>query len=102
VHFVKENAVVSKESRSSDKFMHGSKVLMAKQYVDNLSEEVRKGLREEAEQGDWPSVAPVGYVNNLGTHRIEIDPVRGPLVSRLFELYATGECWLKAISRTAY
>jgi hypothetical protein len=70
--------------------------------LNRLSEEVRKGLREKAEQGHWPSVAPVGYVNNLGTHRIEVDPVRGPLVSRLFELYATGEYSLKAITRRAY
>jgi hypothetical protein len=24
------------------------------------------------------------YVNNLATHRIEIDPMRGPIVARLF------------------
>src|SRR5689334_12730288 len=42
VHFVKENQVVSRASRSSDKFMHGIKVLMAKNYVDNLGEEVKK------------------------------------------------------------
>jgi site-specific DNA recombinase len=30
IHFVKENAVVSKDSRSSEKFLHGIKVLMAK------------------------------------------------------------------------
>jgi len=40
VHFVKEGSTVSADSRSSDKFMHGIKVLMAKNYVDNLSEEV--------------------------------------------------------------
>jgi len=57
--------------------MHGIKVLMAKYYVDNLSEEVRKGMKEKAEQGQWPSVAPIGYINNLQTHRIEIDGVRG-------------------------
>jgi len=56
VHFVKENAVVSKTSRSSDKFMHGIKVLVAKNYIDNLSEEVKKGLREKAEQGHWPGL----------------------------------------------
>jgi len=67
VHFVKEGAVVSKTSRSSDKFMHGIQVLMAKQYVDNLSEEVKKGLREKAEQGHWPGVAHVGYINNRTT-----------------------------------
>jgi hypothetical protein len=37
-------------SRASDKFMHGITVLMAKNYVDNLSEEVKKGQREKAEQ----------------------------------------------------
>src|SRR5262245_47912330 len=46
VHFVKKGAVVSKTSRSSDKFMHGIKVLMAKNYVDNLSEEFKKGMRK--------------------------------------------------------
>jgi len=51
IHFVKENAVVSKDSRSYDKFLHGIKVLMAKNDVDSLSEEVKKGLLEKAEQG---------------------------------------------------
>ena len=80
VHFVKEGATVSADSRSSDKFLHGIKVLMAKNYVDNLSEEVKKGLLEKAAQGHWPTVAPVGYVNNRETHRIDVDPIRGPLV----------------------
>jgi site-specific DNA recombinase len=101
VHFVKENAVVSAESRSSDKFMHGIKVLMAKNYVDNLSEEVKKGMREKAEQGHWPSVAPIGYVNNLSTHRIEIDSVRGPVIAQLFELYATETYSLKKLTAEA-
>jgi site-specific DNA recombinase len=101
IHFVKEGAIVSPDSRSSDKFMHGIKVLMAKNYVDNLSEEVRKGLREKAEQGHWPSVAPVGYVNNLSTHRIEVDPVRGPLLTRIFGLYATETYSLMALTAKA-
>jgi hypothetical protein len=31
--------------------MHGIKVLMAKYYIDNLSEEVRKSMQEKAERG---------------------------------------------------
>jgi hypothetical protein len=31
--------------------MHGLKVLMAKNYIDNLSEEVKKGVRTKAGQG---------------------------------------------------
>lgn len=33
VHLVKENVVISEESRSSEMFMHGIKVLMAKNYL---------------------------------------------------------------------
>jgi site-specific DNA recombinase len=60
VHLVKEGVVLSQDSRSSEKFMHGIRVLMAKNYIDNLSEEVRKGMREKAEQGHWPTAALVG------------------------------------------
>jgi site-specific DNA recombinase len=59
-HFVKEAVVLSRDSRSSEKFMHGIKVLMAKNYIDNLSEEVHKGMLEKAEQGIWPSYAALG------------------------------------------
>jgi DNA invertase Pin-like site-specific DNA recombinase len=65
IHFVKEGVVLSRESRSSEKFMHGIKVLMAKNYIDNLSEEARKGMQEKAEQGIWPTVAPLGIVMSL-------------------------------------
>jgi DNA invertase Pin-like site-specific DNA recombinase len=55
IHFVKENVVLSRDSRSAEKFMHGIRVLMAKNFIDNLSEEVRKGMTEKAETGIWPS-----------------------------------------------
>jgi site-specific DNA recombinase len=35
IHFPREGVVLSRESRSSEKFMHGIKVLMAKNYIDN-------------------------------------------------------------------
>jgi site-specific DNA recombinase len=101
VHFVKEGQTVSQASRSSDKFMHGIKVLMAKNYVDNLGEEVKKGMREKAEQGHWPSMAPIGYVNNPATHRIEPDRSRAALIAELFSLYATGAHSLKTLVRKA-
>jgi DNA invertase Pin-like site-specific DNA recombinase len=68
VHFVKEATVISEESRSSEKFIHGIKVLMAKNFIDNLSEETRKGMVEKASQGIWPSYAPIGYLNAGGAN----------------------------------
>jgi len=93
IHFVKEGVVLSRGSRSSEKFMHGIKVLMAKNYIDNLSEEARKGMEEKAEQGIWPTVAPLGYRNVAGADGkkiIEPDSESAPLISCLFEWYATG------------
>ena len=41
IHLIKEGIVLSRDSKSSEKFVHGIKVLMAKNYIDNLSEEAR-------------------------------------------------------------
>ncbi len=101
IHFVKENFILTSDSRSSEKFFHGIRVLMAKSYIDNLSEEVKKGLNEKADQGEWPSRAPVGYINNKESHRIEPDPKKGPFIRSLFEWYASGEYSLNRLSKQA-
>lgn len=101
VHFVKEGVILSDDSRSSEKFMHGIKVLMAKNYIDNLGEEVRKGMLEKARQGHWPSFAPIGYVNSPVTRRIEPDPERAPIITKIFEWYGSGEYSLKAVTKMA-
>ncbi len=101
IHFVKDNYTMSQNSRSSEKFLHGIKVLMAKNYIDNLSEEVKKGLAEKAAQGKWPHRAPVGYVNNKMTHTIEPDPEKAALIRRLFEDYSTGEKSLVQLAEIA-
>jgi DNA invertase Pin-like site-specific DNA recombinase len=104
IHFPKEGVVLSRESRSSEKFMHGIKVLMAKNYVDNLSEETRKGMLEKAEQGIWPSFAPLGYRNVDGPDGKKIiapEPDAAPIVSKLFDWYATGHLSLKEAAHKA-
>jgi site-specific DNA recombinase len=104
IHFPKEGVVLSRESRSSEKFMHGIKVLMAKNYIDNLSEEARKGQQEKAEQGIWPTKTPLGYRNVTGPDGrkvIAVDPQVAPIVAKLFEWYATGEFALKEVAKKA-
>jgi len=101
IHFVKEGEIVSNSVHSSRKFLHGIRVLMAKQYIDNLSEEVKKGLNERAAEGEWPSKAPVGYLNNKETHTIEPDPEKGPFIVKLFELYASGNYSVDRLSKMA-
>lgn len=104
IHFVKENVVLTPDSRSSEKFMHGIKVLMAKNYIDNLSEETRKGMQEKAEEGIWPSRCPLGYRNLVrsdGKKVIEPDPEVARIVVHMFEWYATGNYSLVQVTRMA-
>jgi site-specific DNA recombinase len=101
VHLVKESEVLSKNSRSHTKFIHGIKVLMAKNYIDNLSEETKKGMREKAEQGHYLSFAPLGFRNNRETKRIEMDPEVAPLIRKLFEWYASGDYSLLQVRNMA-
>jgi DNA invertase Pin-like site-specific DNA recombinase len=89
--FVKEGSILNKGSRSHEKFIHGIKVLMAKNYIDNLSEETRKGLLEKAEEGKFPGTAPLGYLHDTVNKTIVADPDRAPAIWELFNLYATGD-----------
>ena len=90
IHLVKENEVISKDSKSYSKFVHGIRVLMAKNYSDNLREEVKKGMVEKAEQGIYPGHAPFGFINDRTERNIKIHPQEAPVITRMYELYATG------------
>lgn len=98
LHFVKEGEIISRNVHSSKKFLHGIRVLMAKNYVDNLSEEVRKGTREKASQGLYPGgYVPLGYIHDKNTKQIFLDPLRAPLIREMFELYADRKLSLRAL-----
>lgn len=64
--------------------------VIAADYIRNLREEAMKGIQGRLKQGLYPFKAPIGYLNNGRGKPKTIDPVRGPLVHKLFELYASG------------
>ena len=91
IHLPKEGQVISKNSKSQAKLVHGIQVVIARNYIENLREEVRKGMREKAEQGIYPSRPPLGYRNNIAEHTIEVDPQNAPIAQRMFALYGSGQ-----------
>jgi DNA invertase Pin-like site-specific DNA recombinase len=66
----------------------------SKYFVDKLSKDVKRGLRQKLEMGWRPGVSPIGYLNNLadskGTRTIVPDPERFVLVRKMWELMLTG------------
>ena len=70
------------------KFMLNLAFGQSKYYVDNLSENVKRGLRQKIRNGVWPSQAPYGYLNNKITKGIELDPEKSKVVRKAFETFA--------------
>lgn len=99
VHLIKENTILHKDSRSNEKFIFGIKALMAKNYVDNLSEEVKKGMTEKASQGIYPSIVCWGYTNvrENGKSIIKVDPQAAAYIIKMFELFASGTYSLRTL-----
>ena len=101
IHFVKENCIVSPNSHSSEKFMHLIKVGMARQYIQNLSEEVKKGLTQKAKEGYVTGKQPYGY-RKLDKRICVIDETTSGYVKRAFELYSQGNISLRALTEKLY
>ena len=76
------------ENTSQGKFMLSMAFSQSKYYVDNLSENTKRGLRQKVRRGEFPSKAPVGYINDVRTKSIAIDKRRAPFIIEAFEMYA--------------
>ncbi len=67
---------------------------MAQKYIDDLSRNVKRGLRTKVEKGWYPAVAPAGYLNNRvkdkGEKDIVNDPERFQIIRRIWDLMLTG------------
>ncbi len=78
------------ENSGNDKFWMQLEFGMAKKYVDDLAEDVKRGLRAKVERGWLPRKAPLGYLNDRALKRITPDPERFLLVRKIWELAASG------------
>ena len=101
IYLVKENTIISKDACSHDKFIHGVKVLMAKNFIDNLREETQKGRRRKIEEGYFIGQVPYGY-KKLDKNITIPDENKSKFVKRAFELYAQGNLSLKTVANKLY
>jgi len=63
----------------------------SKYYSDNLSENVKRGMRQKLRRGEWLNIAPIGYVNNPRTRNIEPEPVKAKIIRAIYEEFAEGK-----------
>lgn len=103
IHLIKDGLMMYKHSRSQDKLNWGVKVLFAKNYTDNLREEVYKGRMEKLADGWLPGKPPYGYMTvGEKKHKTHIpnEPLV-PLAIKLFETYLDPSQSLTSLTKYA-
>ena len=105
IHFVDRGLIKSLkfptfwfEATPQGLFMLNIAFGQSKYFVDNLRENVKRGLRQKIRNGVWPGWAPVGYLNNPKTRGIDVDNEKAPKVKKFFEMYATGAFTLHSLA----
>jgi hypothetical protein len=89
-------------AKSSSGILHQDVDGMFAKYVSQVtSEKVKISTRNNRDNGVCTYKAPVGYMNIGEMENKPIDPIRAPIITRMFELYATGEWSLHALAKWA-
>src|SRR4030042_6395368 len=81
------------------KFMLSIAFGQSKYYVDNLSENEKRGNRQKLRKGILPNKAPYGYFNEPRLRTIEMDPIKSKIVKKAFELFTEGESSFADLAR---
>lgn len=90
IHFSKTNTIMDKTSKSSEKLHLEIEVVLAKNYIDNLSEETKKGMLEKARQGEWPFAGPFPYLRNKTTKTLIVNRELSDYAIRAYKSFSTG------------
>lgn len=79
------------ENNAQGKFMLGIMLSQSKYYSDNLSANVKRGMRTKLEKGWKPNLAPIGYKNCPETKTIVPDGKHFDAVRSMFDLVLSGK-----------
>jgi len=104
-HYASEGQVVTAGAEDTGgRLIEVIRAEMAEQDSEKISRRVKASMRRKAQQGSWPSAAPIGYVNvaSDGRKLIEPHPTQGPVVTKLFARYARGNVGLHALEEWAW
>jgi site-specific DNA recombinase len=98
LHFPSDNLVLHQNSPATDLFHFNIAVSLAQYYSNAISDNTKRGNEQKRKRGDWTGKVRLGYKNiqevdadgKIIKKDIIIDPERGHLIQRLFELFSTG------------
>lgn len=105
IHMTRYGEILSSQSSPDVLLRCGLYTLLGTHEVSRLKERVNEVRDEQLEKGQYLRQALVGYLNSENEitkeKTIIVDPVKAPLVKKVFEEFATGKHTLKSICEYA-
>lgn len=103
LHFIRENLIIHNNSNSSEIQRWDLAVFVAKSYVLQISDNVKRTIEQKIKKGEVIGKAPIGYINTTelnGNKTVKPDPERADLIKKIFELYSTGDNSMQKMADT--
>lgn len=97
IHFISTRQKITSKADSSAKFRYGLDVLLANDYANRISDNVKRSNQKKLEEGTILGDSPLGYLNKPRIDKkkekvyVYLDPDRSEFVKSIFEKYATGQ-----------
>lgn len=100
IHFYRENLIIQKNSNSSELMRWELGVFMARSFVLQHSDNIKRSRSQAIKEGRWANIAPLGYMNvtHQGVKDVVPNPDQKYLLVEMFEMYATGNYSVKQIT----
>jgi DNA invertase Pin-like site-specific DNA recombinase len=92
IHFIRENLIIKQDSNSSEIQRWDLAVFVAKSYVLQISDNVKRSIKQKLANGELSGKVPVGYKNVTdevtGKKTVIVDKERAYIVQEIFSKYA--------------
>jgi site-specific DNA recombinase len=108
IHFYREHLVINKKSNSSDLQRWDMAVMFARNYVLQLSDNVKRKQEKMREDGEITGNPPIGYKslyndNPIRRRRVDVVPdEKAHFIIQIFEEYAKGDVSVNTLSDRMY
>jgi len=93
---------LDRNTKSAQKLHFDIQNALARHFLNNLSDEVKKGYDILVDDGFYPHIPPIGYKAKLEDHVAVIDEAVAPFIKRAYELCASGDYSEKRIAHVLY
>jgi len=102
IHFVQDGLFINSTANGNQLFIWESKVFLAKQYINRLTDDAIRSMQHKLENGECITKAPIGYLNCKDEHNrssVKLDEERFMYIRRIFTEYATGVYSLRELTK---